>query len=66
MKLVTADDHKKVIAEFHAAHHLIHKQKAHLEVRPEGMKMLDLIVLTFIYVERKRRQREGAANRQPG
>ena len=66
MKLVTADEKKTVIAEFHRAHHLINKQKARLEVQPEGMTMLDWIILTFVYVERKRRQREGTQNRQPG
>jgi hypothetical protein len=66
MQLVTTDEQKRVIAEFHPAHHLINSRRARLEVQPEGMKMLDLIILTFVYVERKRRQREGAENRQPG
>lgn len=66
MKLVTADEKKTVIAEFHRPHHFINKQKARLEVQPEGMEMLDYIILTFVYVERKRRQREGTQNRQPG
>lgn len=65
-KLVTADEGKTIIAEFHRPNYFIHKQKARLDVRPEGMQMLDLIVLTFVYVERKRRQREGTQNRQPG
>ena len=66
MKLVTADEKKMVIAEFHRPNYLIHKQKARLDVQLEGMGMLDLIILTFVYVERKRRQREGTQNRQPG
>lgn len=66
MKLVTADEKKTVIAEFHRPNYFVHKQKARLDIQPEGMGMLDLIVVTFVYVERKRRQREGTQNRQPG
>lgn len=58
-KLVTADEKETVIAEFHCTNHSRNKQKAQLEVRAEGMEMLDRIVLTFVYVEHKRRQREG-------
>jgi hypothetical protein len=65
-KLVTADEKKTIIAEFHRAHHLINKRKGSLEVESQGMGMLDLIIVTFVYVERKRRQREGTQNRQPG
>jgi hypothetical protein len=57
-KLVTADE-KTVIAEFHCPNYLITDQKPRLEVRAEGMEMLDCIVLTFVYAENKRRQREG-------
>ena len=59
MELVTADEKETVIAEFHCPNYLIGKQKGKLEVRAEGMEMLDYIVLTFVYVEYKRRQREG-------
>jgi hypothetical protein len=61
MKLVTVDEKKTVIAEFHRAHHIRKKQKARLEIQPEGMKMLDHIILTFVFVEDKRRQREARA-----
>ena len=57
-KLVTTDEKKTVIAEFHRAHHIIKKRKARLEVQPAGMHMLDYIVLTFLIVENKRRERE--------
>ena len=57
-KLVTTDDKKTVIAEFHRAHHFTKKQKARLEVQAAGMDMLDYIVLTFVFVENKRRARE--------
>jgi hypothetical protein len=59
MKLITADEKKTVIAEFHRPNYFIHKQKARLDVQLEGMGILDLIILTFVYVECKRRQREG-------
>ena len=58
MKLVTTDEKKTVIAEFHRAHHFVNKQKARLEVQPAGMHMLDHIVLTFVFAESKRRERE--------
>jgi len=59
-KLVTTDEKKTVIAEFHRAHHIFKKRKARLEVQPAGMHMLDYIILTFVIVERKRREREEA------
>jgi hypothetical protein len=58
MKLVTADEKKTVIAEFHPAHYLVKRQKARLEVQPAGMGMLDYVVLTFVFAENKRRERE--------
>ena len=61
MELVTTDEKKTVIAEFHHARHFIKKRKARLEVQPAGMRMLDYIVLTFVIVESKRREREVAA-----
>ncbi|KAF9784308.1 hypothetical protein BJ322DRAFT_1109031 [Thelephora terrestris] len=60
-KLVTADDKRTLIAEFHRAHHFTKKQKARLEVQPAGMDMLDHIVLTFVFAEQKRRERETRA-----
>ena len=58
MKLVTTDEKKTVIAEFHRAHYFTRKEKAKLDVQPAGMAMLDYIVLTWMYVENKRRERE--------
>jgi len=58
MKLVTTDEKKTVIAEFHRAHYFTRKEKAKLEVQPAGMVMLDHIVLTWMYAENKRRERE--------
>ena len=58
MKLVTTDEKKTVIAEFHRAHHFLKKREARLEVQPAGMDMLEYIVLTFVFAEHKRRERE--------
>jgi hypothetical protein len=57
MKLVTADEKKTVIAEFHRTCNILKKRKARIEVQPAGMEMLDYIVLTFAYAEYKRRER---------
>ena len=57
MKLVTTDEEKTVIAEFRPPQK---KQKAQLKVHPAGMSMLDSIVLTFVFVEKNRRERETA------
>ena len=54
MKLVTADNKKTVIAEFHLPHYFINRQRARLEVKPEGMGMLDYIIVTFVFVEQTR------------
>ena len=60
-KLVTTDGKKTVIAEFHRAHHFTRKEKAKLEIQPAGMDMLDHIVLTWVFAESKRRDRETRA-----
>ena len=62
MKLVTADEKKTVIAEFHRPHYFTNKQKARLEVQPTGMEMLDHIILTFVFAEQTRRERESSAS----
>ena len=60
MKLVTTDEKKTVIAEYHRARYLVNKQKARLEVQPVGVGMLDYIVLTFVVAETMRRERQEA------
>ena len=57
-KLVTTDEKKTVIAEFHRAHHFTRREKPRLEVQAAGMDMLDYIILTFAFAENKRRERE--------
>ena len=59
-KLVTLDGKKTEIARFHRAS-CFRKKKARLEIQPAGMDMLDQIILTFVFVEDKRRARERAA-----
>ena len=61
MKLVTTDDKKTEIAEYHRAHHFTRREKPRLEVQHTGMDMLDHIVLTFVFAENKRREREARA-----
>jgi len=58
MKLVTTDGKKTVIAGFHRAHHFTKKEKVKLEVQAAGMDLLDHIVLTWVFAESKRRDRE--------
>ena len=58
MKLFTADEKKTMVAEFHPANYIVKRRKARLEVQPAGMDMLDYIILTFVIVENKRRERE--------
>ena len=64
-KLVIADEKKTVIAEYHRPR-CLKKRKARLEVQPAGMEMLDHIILTFVFAENKRREREARAKSAGG
>jgi len=66
LKLVTTDEKKTVVAEFHRSHHFTRKEKAKLEVQPAGMDMLDHIVLTWVFAENKRKERERRAKSSGG
>ena len=57
MKLVTTDKKKTVIAEFHPTLRFA-REKAKLNVQPAGVVMLDYIVLTWVFAEKKRRERK--------
>ena len=59
IKLVTTDESKTIIAEYRPGRFWIGK-KARLVVQPAGMAMLDYIILTFVFVEYTRREREKA------
>jgi hypothetical protein len=63
MKLVTTDEKKTVIAQFHRAHYVVKKKKARIEVQPAGMEMLDYIILTFVFAENGRRDQEGTSEK---
>ena len=65
-KLVTTDEKKTVIAEFHRARYIVNKRKARLEIQPAGMQMLDYVILTFVFAEHKRRERESRARSSGG
>jgi len=57
-QLVTNNRKKKLIAELHKSRRVFGKRKAYLEVAPAGLTMLDQIVVSLVYVEKKRRERE--------
>ncbi|KAF8162639.1 hypothetical protein B0H34DRAFT_692261 [Crassisporium funariophilum] len=65
-KLLTADPAKTPIATFHRSRlGILHDaaRPASLEIFPEGEHMMDLIVVTFVYVEKLRTDRQRAAER---
>lgn len=51
------DGSQVIIAQFHPQSVIPKKQRAHLEVTPTGMEILDDIILSFVFVEKKRRDR---------
>ena len=57
-QLVTNNRKKKLIAEVHKAHRFFRKRKAYLEVAPAGLTVLDQIVVSLVYVEKKRREKQ--------
>ena len=51
------DDRKAEIARFHPKSHGILDKTAHgayLEIKPEGLSIVDDILITFIWVEKQR------------
>ena len=60
-QLTRKHGNKELIAKLHEAHHIFDRRKAFLEVAPAGLTMLDLIVVSLVYVEAKRRQRRNAS-----
>ncbi|KAG1778517.1 hypothetical protein EV702DRAFT_1093804 [Suillus placidus] len=59
------DESRNEVARFHRATLGIigRKKKATLEVSPEVVHMMDTIIMTFIYVEKLRKDKEDAAKR---
>ncbi|KAJ7582043.1 hypothetical protein C8J56DRAFT_793156, partial [Mycena floridula] len=64
--LVTDDKSETLIATFHRKRWLFGKRQAYLEIFPEGMHLADVILVTFIYIEKIRRDKERAASRNGG
>lgn len=57
------DDHKKtVVAELHRENHDCDKTKVFLSVAFAGVAMLDQIVVSLVYVEKKRRANEATGD----
>ena len=56
---MTNNRKKQLIAELHdVVHRLLHRREAVLEVAPAGLAVLDLIVVSLVYVECERRRRD--------
>lgn len=69
-QLITNDDSKTPVARFNNAEELgtlltgpkSTSAPSSLEIFPAGAHMVDLIVVTFVYVEKLRKEREKAAD----
>lgn len=60
LKLVTNDESKMPVARYHPRRLGLlwsNKSDASLEIFPAGEHMMDLIVVTFIYIEKVRRDK---------
>jgi len=58
-KLVTNNRKKKQVAGLHKApHRFFRRRRAYLEVAPAGLTVLDQIVVSLVYVEKKRREKQ--------
>ncbi|KAF8901950.1 hypothetical protein CPB85DRAFT_106618 [Mucidula mucida] len=62
-KLVTNDASQRPIAVYHRKHHgYFHpKREAFLEVLPQAEHMLDIVLITYVFVEKIRKENEEAA-----
>ncbi|KAF8888278.1 hypothetical protein BD779DRAFT_1440034 [Infundibulicybe gibba] len=56
--LVTNDAEKKRVARFHPKHYIINPRPASFEIYPGGEDIMDTIFITFIYVEKIRKDKE--------
>jgi len=64
-QLVTNNRKKKLVAEMHKQRHVFRRRKAYLEVAPAGLAMLDQIVVSLVYVEKKRREKGVEVDNDP-
>ncbi len=62
-QLVTNDASQRPIAVYHRKHHgYFHpKREAFLEVLPQAEHMLDIVLITYVFVEKIRKENEEAA-----
>ncbi|EAU80774.1 hypothetical protein CC1G_04884 [Coprinopsis cinerea okayama7 len=62
-ELVLNDDERTLVAKYHQKHHGVVQdpRPASLEILPPGEHMVDLIIVTLVYIELLRRNRERAA-----
>lgn len=67
-QLVTNDGSKTPIAYFHQKRYGVFgkKRPAFLEITPAGGHMIDVIVYTFVYIEKIRKDKERAARSNGG
>lgn len=67
-QLASNDKSATPVANFHRASRGIlgPKQHAYLEIHPEGEGMVEEIVISFVYAEKLRRDKERAAKRSNG
>ncbi|TFK64516.1 hypothetical protein BDN72DRAFT_901479 [Pluteus cervinus] len=66
--LVLNDEARTLVAKFHVKHYGIFRKARppFLEISQLGMHMVDLILITFVYIEKLRRDYERARNRGVG
>ncbi|KAF8894852.1 hypothetical protein BD779DRAFT_867293 [Infundibulicybe gibba] len=64
--LVTNDKAKTRVARFHRKHYIFNRRPASLEIYPGGEEIMDTILVTFIYVEKIRKDAENASKRSHG
>ena len=57
-QLGTNNRKKKLVAGLHKARHFVRRRRAYLEIAPAGLTMLDQIVVSLVYVEKKRREKQ--------
>ena len=55
---MTNNRKKKLVAGLHKARHFVRRRRAYLEIAPAGLTMLDQIVVSLVYVEKKRREKQ--------
>lgn len=66
-KLLLDDDSKEVIARYHPKNQFkTGKSEAYLDIFAEGKEMIDMIFVTFVYIETCRKDNERSARYRGG